>query len=252
MRTRPLAFESPNDWKKFQTYLRDESRFILTPKWRQFIKTLTATSYKRQFVLEKGEGVARARIGALPEFPHRENGKIEIKPLPDKEMVGPPRHKAVEGRLNPAGIPYLYLANNKETAIAEVRPWVGAYVTVAYFKLVKNLRLIDLTKDFAKSKRQLRPVESERVCENKIWREINQSFSEPVSPDDKVSQYVHTQYVTETFKCYGYDGVRYKSSLHENGHNFLLFDPHSVSFVKNIVVKVDGVRYRFQTLDKAK
>jgi RES domain-containing protein len=33
-----------------------------------------------------------------------------------------------EGRANPRGIPVLYLATHRETALAEVRPWIGAVI----------------------------------------------------------------------------------------------------------------------------
>ncbi|MFZ0569740.1 MAG: RES domain-containing protein [Rhodomicrobium sp.] len=35
-----------------------------------------------------------------------------------------------EGRANPRGIPYLYLASTRDTALAEVRPWIGSHITV--------------------------------------------------------------------------------------------------------------------------
>jgi hypothetical protein len=240
-------FRSHDDWREFQAYIRDESRYVLTPRWEQFLQALLATSDKREYVLKKNERMARARIGIMGK-PRGIKPDESIRPLPYEEMIGPPREKAVEGRLNPSGIPYLYLANNKETAIAEVRPWVGAYVTVVYFKLTEDQRLIDLTKDFHKV-RTLRKSPKNHDGESKenlIWSEINQSFSEPVSPDDKVSQYVHTQYITEIFKRQGFDGVRYKSSLHKLGYNYLVFNPNAVKFDKSFAVKVEGVSYRFR------
>ena len=37
---------------------------------------------------------------------------------------------ALEGRTNPKGIPYLYLSSKKETAMSEVRPWIGGYISL--------------------------------------------------------------------------------------------------------------------------
>ena len=54
-------------------------------------------------------------------------------PLPDQ---------ASAGRTNTKGIPYLCMATKRATAIAETRPWVGSFVSVGTFKLVRNVRVI--------------------------------------------------------------------------------------------------------------
>lgn len=253
-------FESPEEWRHFQAYLKNQNRYVLSPKWQHFINAIIHTSAKRGFLLERNTQMARARIGCL-EYGSQvpKNGSQEalhvthsfgvhhaaVRPLPYEEMIGPPRKKAVEGRLNPSGIPYLYLANNKETAIAEVRPWVGAYVSVAYFELLKDQLLIDLTKDFKiRAAKKGRGQTSAQSLERMIWSQLNQSFSEPVSPDDKVSQYVHTQYMTEVFKAQGFDGVRYKSSLGEGGYNYLLFNTDVLACLDGMVYKVESLHYK--------
>ena len=42
--------------------------------------------------------------------------------------------RATDGRANPRGIPCLYLATTKETAMSEVRPWIGSYVSAGQFE----------------------------------------------------------------------------------------------------------------------
>ncbi len=42
---------------------------------------------------------------------------------------------ARECRANPKGIPCLYLSSVMRTAAAEVRPWIGTYVTLAKFRV---------------------------------------------------------------------------------------------------------------------
>jgi RES domain-containing protein len=63
-------------------------------------------------------------------------GAARMKPRVDR---------AVEGRANPAGIPVLYLGATIQTAISEVRPWIGASVSVAQFKVLRKLRALDLS-----------------------------------------------------------------------------------------------------------
>jgi hypothetical protein len=55
----------------------------------------------------------------------------------------PPNNMAREGRVNPKGIPCLYLADERNTAMAETRPWLGSYISLGEFKTVRGLRVID-------------------------------------------------------------------------------------------------------------
>lgn len=56
----------------------------------------------------------------------------------------PKPHHAREGRLNPAGISYLYAATDSETAVSEVRPWHSALVSVAQMRVVQLLNPISI------------------------------------------------------------------------------------------------------------
>jgi RES domain-containing protein len=57
----------------------------------------------------------------------------------------------MEGRVNPQGIPCLYVAEDVSTAINEVRPWGESYVTVAEFVTQKELTVVDCTVDLRPS-----------------------------------------------------------------------------------------------------
>ncbi len=58
----------------------------------------------------------------------------------------PLKDSATEGRANPKGIPCLYVASERETAMSEIRPWIGSTVSVAKFSNKNELRLIDFSK----------------------------------------------------------------------------------------------------------
>ena len=70
--------------------------------------------------------IFRARINEKNSDGKQHNTTISLK-----NMGAPPNSIARHGRANPRGIPYLYLANDQLTAISEVRPWVGCYVSIA-------------------------------------------------------------------------------------------------------------------------
>ncbi len=65
---------------------------------------------------------------------------------PTLEQLGaPPAQLAGHGRLNPRGIPYLYLASDELTAISEVRPWKDAELTLAEFRTIRTLKLANFS-----------------------------------------------------------------------------------------------------------
>ena len=51
------------------------------------------------------------------------------------KILAPPKGKALSGRCNPEGISYLYLSTCENTAIAEIKPNKGDFVTIAEIQL---------------------------------------------------------------------------------------------------------------------
>ncbi|MGH7456820.1 MAG: RES family NAD+ phosphorylase, partial [bacterium] len=144
-------------------------------------------------------------------------------------------------------ISYLYVSSDEKTAIAEVRPWRQADISVGYFEILNDQRIVDLTKDqrewiipyaFGKS-----PTLEE--LEESIWAYINGTFSQPVSPQDQPLHYIPSQYLAEVFKLHRFDGVGYRSSLNNNGFNIVLFNPKCAKLRYCQVFRVDDIEYKF-------
>lgn len=51
--------------------------------------------------------------------------RSEITANPARNLGAPPKVRAGEGRMNPAGVPAFYGAFERETCVAELRPPVG-------------------------------------------------------------------------------------------------------------------------------
>jgi hypothetical protein len=179
--------------------------------------------------------------------------KIEIDAPHDSNRMVPTPERAIDGRVNPRGIPCLYLASNEATAVAEVRPWVGSYVSLAEFKAMRDCKLLDCTRD--KERRiafvlhglltgsvNTSPENRERV----VWGEIAYAFSKPVASDDRHSDYIPTQILAEAFKHYGYDGIAYRSLLgKEDGKNIALFDIPAADLMNCCLYKINSVDFNF-------
>lgn len=171
------------------------------------------------------------------------------KPFTSKKMGKPPLDNIKGGRANPIGISYLYTASNEATAIAEVRPSPGDYVSVAKFHIqpakLKNLSLLDLRNPretispFAIEEDELLTLlnELDFLCK------LGEQLSKTILPKEADLEYLASQYLCEMIKHFGYDGVVYKSSL-EKGFNIAFFNEEKLTISKEVrLFHVSGVKY---------
>jgi len=249
-------FLNPEDWQGFTKYLSETNRFILSDYWEKFVDNIIRTAKKRAKTLEKGKTLVRARIGT--SWIKFDDGDEQPCPISPQEMGPPPKYIAKAGRSNPEGIPYLYLATEIETAVAEVRPWIRSEVTIGFFEIISDLRIVDTSEDKPKNPLSLmgqkdftiRKKPNHRYTsdekEEYIWGDINSAFSKPISPNDSPLKYLPTQFLSEKLKTEGYDGVAYRSSLNENGYNITLFDPQKVKCFDCRMYKIKKITYDFE------
>jgi len=239
------SFKSHRSYSVFSKTVKNNSRYIFDDETNAFLEAVKNTCSSRSISFVKGESFWRAQVGCdynpydqddecVDDIPVSFSPK-RMKPLPDR---------ASEGRLNPKGIPCLYVALDKETAMSEVRPGLDSLISVGRFEATKDLNVIDLTKGCEKIKLYFKePDEPERT--EVVWAKMNASFSLPISNSDSVSDYAPTQIIAEVFKSLGYDGVAYGSSLRKEGVNIALFDLDSASIVERSLYRVAGVDFRF-------
>lgn len=149
----------------------------------------------------------------------------------------PPADNTLSGRLNPERIRYLYLAEDPETAVYEVRPTIEQHVSVATFKTKDDLKIYDLAGE-------IKPQEGERSDNDySLFDVIRQRFSEPNSGD--AFKYLPTQYLGEIIKQMGFDGLRFNSSLKKGGINVVLFDDKKCKAIRSDIIKVGNIELKF-------
>lgn len=143
------------------------------------------------------------------------------------QMGAPPKRIAGHGRANPAGIPYLYLGSEAETAVAEVRPHTGEKACVATFTIPAGLKIVDLREP----RKLVSPFELSDEDEIGFLRSdipflerVSEELTRPIVPTGASIDYVPSQYLCEFIKKCGYAGVLYRSSV-STGVNLALFDP---------------------------
>jgi RES domain-containing protein len=175
----------------------------------------------------------------------RDDGTLRGQP---KDFGPPPKEKTPPGRMNPAGIPYFYLAENRETAIAEAMDRPQCKLKVALFKTTKDLRLLDLT---ALPLQAALPPPTEndppKQIASRFLVHFRNAISQPVTRDQKeIIEYIPSQIICEYFALQHQftatpivdsriDGIKYPSAVYPPGKNVVLF-PRSSNWDE-----VDGV-----------
>jgi len=157
--------------------------------------------------------------------------------------VTPLRDKAREGRVNPKGIPCLYISDDMTTAILEVRPWIGSFVTVAKLATKHALTLVDLSVDVEFGEAGQKPLMELKghEIEEFVWWCVNEAFSVPVTRDEDRADYAPTQFIAEAFRSEGHDGLLYKSDL-GTGTNLALFDLDAVELVSRQIQRINQIQ----------
>jgi len=103
-------------------------------------------------------------------------GLRSIRPHTPERMT-PSSRFVKNGRANPVGIAYWYAATDPETALAEMRPWQGALLTVAELTATRSLRFVDCGSGCP----MVKPYNTD--FEKYVWNSVGEAFSRPVAPD---------------------------------------------------------------------
>lgn len=247
-------FETGRDYHAFARSVTYQSRYVFEPHVEAFMQTVIETGAGRIATVNAGGILYRAQLGYELEWhpidPEDPDGdKVDVPGAFPPARMKPPSDAAREGRVNPKGIPCLYLADEENTAMAEMRPWIGSYVSLAQFKILRPLRIMNLPEpklyfDFAFLSHDA-PKPDAKTREDAVWGEIAYAFSEPVIPSDDKAEYAATQILAETFKKAGCDGIRYKSRVGK-GFSFALFDLDSADLVNCGIFETKAVGFEFE------
>ena len=138
---------------------------------------------------------------------------------------------------------YPFFGFGKDGSVVEVRPRLGARVSVARIRVNERLRLLDFSL-------QNYPKGMKSVKIN-LFHALSQLYSKPVTEDDDTLDYIPTQYIAEFVKRIGYDGIVFKSSLYndENSVNVVIFNFDKCEAVGSVVYDVTRNDYTCEMED---
>jgi hypothetical protein len=242
------SFTSPHAFYDFSNHVRTIARYVRDGPSEDFLRTFISQAEGKFETIPKGSALWRAQLGCDWQPEYQEGEYIADNPIAwSPERMLPLKDRAPEGRVNPKGISFLYCATRQKTAMAEVRPSIGSYVSVAQLEILKDLRIVNCTTE-DKPKRFLTKDGFEIPREDwdkAVWHAIDGAFARPVERSDDLADYVPTQIIGEAIKSKGWDGVGYRSALGD-GHNIALFDLGVVRVVAGHVFQTRSITFDLQ------
>ena len=141
-------FKSWKSYHYFEQAVKRKNRYFYDLDVKDFLQTVLETGKSREEILKDGSILWRSQLGNDWEPYYEEDKYIDDVPCTFKpERMKPLKDTSSEGRANPKGIPYLYLSTDMNTAMAEVRPWIGSYISLAQFKLLRDVTIINCSSD---------------------------------------------------------------------------------------------------------
>lgn len=220
-------------WEDFRKYLRNENRFHVKYLNLEIFAEVLADTIS---IIPQGTRLYRARVA---------NDKNGYKP---KEMGAPPDDIASAGRANSKGISCLYLANERKTTVKEIRAGAFDYVTIATFKLERDIKVVDLSVITHNSPFYATTDKVKFLINERHLRNIEKDLAKPVSKRDSDLDYLPTQYISDFAKFLGYDGVKYISTFDKNSYNLALFDAKVCSCTYKRNYEIGDLNYKMNAL----
>lgn len=241
-------------YRSFADFIRRRGRYIRDTNSQKFLDSVLETATKRKHEIKTGAKLWRAQLdhGWREHREQLEDGSEVVMgelpaPASNSRMV-PLVDRAKEGRVNPKGIPCLYLATSRETALAEVRPWVGSLVSIGLFVTSRPLALVNCAADlgFRLTEFDLLTDPPTRLTDEEVegwvWRDINEAFARPVTPSDDRADYAATQVLAEAFRFAEFDGILYASKV-GTGLSVACFDINAASLVRCELREVESIAF---------
>ncbi|WP_278846985.1 RES family NAD+ phosphorylase [Brachyspira pilosicoli] len=250
-----------NDFNNFKNEVIYNNRFFPNHKIIDVVRE-KAVNYK--YILKKNTNLYRSRIYKKNEINLDDydfngyNAENSLAPK-NKDNIG-------AGRINPEKIAYLYLSEDVETCIIEVRPIISDIISVATVKITNDLNIFDLT-SFSKYDLKFgvediinNNIELLKYCSkydslddcldniiDKEFQSLYYGFSLPNKGN--VIDYIPTQYISELLKNIGFDGIRFNSSLNKNGINITIFNhENNCEFINSYLYNISDIKVYYSKL----
>lgn len=225
---------SGHTWREFSDAIKTKNRFC-----NGYFKADRLASFVGYSITKytKGTEFFRARIC---------DG---IMGYPKEKMGSPPSGKRKSGRVNPEGIGVLYLTSDEATALREVRASAFDFVTVAKFRLLKEIKVVNIS-GLNRISPAVYSSSIESLAANiQTFSDIAKEIAKPLRRNDSSLEYLPTQFITEFIKSRGYAGVSYTSTMGTGGTNIAVFDETLFECESVHVVEINSIEYSYSNVN---
>lgn len=233
----PVINDVKNIIRKLENILKSGTIVYRARIYEEKLEDLS-NNIDRVIKSEEFDGLSRVqtinKLKFMPTSDYKQCLLTNIWGYDEKSSGMPPLDKANIGRANPQFLPYFYIAEDDYTAIAEVRPYPTDQVSVAKYKVMKDMKIIDFTGDNGGFRKHLFSDE-----ENELFEHICCLFSIPTRKPDY--DYIVSQYISELIKEMGYKGIRFTSSLSPSGVNITTFTQDNFKFISSHVYYIRAI-----------
>ena len=179
----------------------------------------------------------------------REKKKLDFDSLKiDKELSPAPASKPQINRMSPAGISYLYVCSDPETACKETR-CNNTDVIVAKYIALQELSILDFSESIIVGADSIfsENYDHDTRWHNEFLRRFAEEISKPVDQGwdaMKSYEYAPTQVIAEYIRSLGFDGIGFRSSVN-NGKSYCFFcGPETSFFIREYGLYEDQVPYQ--------
>ncbi|KWW12860.1 hypothetical protein AS889_20900 [Pseudomonas putida] len=241
-------------WRLFERTLKTEARYFSRAATDHLAAVFgkidqLGTLDGKPLIVDAGPGKSIAILFRARVF-QSEAPLKEALCRPDLHLGSPPARAAAAGRMNARGISVFYGATSPGVALAEVRPPVGSKVALATFRIIRPLRLLDLSalENASDGGSVFHPTLLQRLERVSFLQSLGRKMTRPVMPDDQEFDYLSTQAVADFLATENdptLDGIIFNSTQSEEGDNIVLF--HKASRVMSMDLPV-GVKLSAHTM----
>ena len=224
------------DWKNFERIVKTSTRYffagtVLEDSGNDDEYSSAGDLLRRIGIIAQELELYKTLEAGIPLYRAREVKEGQV--LDSFDQLGPPpSDKASAGRMNPAGIVYLYLAREKRTAIGEALNCPPCQAAIATFTPKTDLTILDLAA--LPEEPSIFDMEKYDLREAILFlREFVHAISKPILKHGKEHvDYVPSQVVFEFFAqefliegIGRIDGMVYPSAMVPGGQNVVIFPP---------------------------
>jgi RES domain len=168
------------------------------------------------------------------------------RPFAGTHIGAPP--KCEPGRVNGAHQRVLYCADQKATAISEVRPIRGEFISLCRVKIKTSIQIADVMLGLVPpnpfTTRNLR----HELEIHEILRAFANQLAQPLDRRDDESDYVPCRYLANRIRSAGLGGIRYRSAMQRNGSNVVLFDPANAESLASKLLRISDVKVQYSAM----